>query len=63
MSRQENIRGAFKVADPAKVRGKRILLVDDVLTTGATVEECARVLKRAGAAHVDVLTLARVLRA
>ena len=42
--------------------GKRVVLIDDVMTTGATVEECARVLKRAGAASVNVLTLARALR-
>ena len=44
------------------VAGKSVLLVDDVLTTGATVEACARVLQRGGARHVDVLTLARVVR-
>jgi ComF family protein len=59
-ARRENIRGAFRVADPAAVNGRRILLVDDVLTTGATAEECARVLLRAGAAQVDLLTLSRV---
>ena len=46
----------------AEVAGKTVLLVDDVLTTGATVEACARVLQRGGARHVDVLTLARVVR-
>lgn len=62
-ARRRNVLGAFKVADPAKVAGKRVLLLDDVLTTGATVEACARALKRAGASHVNVLALARVVRA
>jgi predicted amidophosphoribosyltransferase len=44
------------------VAGKRVVIVDDVMTTGATVEECARVLKRAGAVAIGVLTLARALR-
>ena len=60
-ARRRNVRRAFAVAHPARVRGKRVLLIDDVMTTGATVDECARVLMAAGAARVDVLTLARVL--
>lgn len=62
--RRSNVREAFDVHPRwmAAVDGKSILLVDDVLTTGATVEACARVLERAGARHVDVLTLARVVR-
>ncbi len=59
--RRKNIRGAFEVRDADAVRGKKVLLIDDVLTTGATVQECARALLRAGADRVDVLTVARVL--
>jgi len=62
-ARRRNVLGAFKVPDPAKVHGKRVLLLDDVLTTGATVEACARALKRAGAEQVHVLVLARVVKA
>jgi len=62
-ARRRNVLSAFKVPDPGRVRGRRILLVDDVLTTGATAESCARALKRAGAARVHVLALARVVRA
>ncbi len=60
--RRENVKGAFKVARPEQVSGRDILLVDDVFTTGTTVSECARVLRRAGAARVFVATVARVLK-
>jgi ComF family protein len=57
-----NVQGAFKVPDEGKaeVRGRRLVLVDDVLTSGATIDGCARALNRAGAANVDVLVFARV---
>lgn len=60
--RRRNVQGAFRVRGTARglVKGKRVLLVDDVLTTGATAEACTLALKRAGARCVDVLTLARV---
>lgn len=61
-ARRRNVRGAIKVAERAEdLRGARVVIVDDVMTTGATAEACARVLKRAGATAVDVLTLARAL--
>ena len=62
VARERNVRGAFAIRAGRSFVGKRVVIVDDVLTTGATVEECARVLKRAGAASVSVLTLARPLR-
>jgi ComF family protein len=60
--RRENVRGAFRVAHPEAVKGRDVLVVDDVYTTGATVSECARVLRRAGAARVWVATVARTLK-
>jgi len=59
--RQKNIRGAFEVRRPEGIAEKHILLIDDVFTTGATVQECAKVLLKAEAKRVDVLTLARAL--
>jgi ComF family protein len=60
--RRANVSGAFRVPRPERVRGLRVLLVDDVMTTGATASACARVLKRAGAVRVALLTVARVDR-
>lgn len=60
VERRKNLGNAFCVRDQKTIFGKNILLVDDVLTTGTTVNECARVLIKAGAGNVDVLTLARV---
>ena len=60
--RRRNVQGAFALKRGATVAGRSVILVDDVLTTGATGEECARVLKRAGARRVGVVTLARSLR-
>lgn len=59
--RRHNVNGAFRVRRPAAVRGRRILLFDDVYTSGATVDACARVLVAAGAASVDVLALAHAV--
>lgn len=57
--RRKNVRGAFAVETKRAVEGRRVLLIDDVYTTGSTVKECARVLMRARASEVAVLTLAR----
>ncbi len=63
--RATNVQGAFRVGNDGKpeVVGRRLILVDDVLTSGATVDTCARALLRAGAANVDVLVFARVVAA
>jgi ComF family protein len=60
--RRRNLRGAFAVTAHEEVRGREVLLVDDVMTTGTTAAECARVLRRAGAAAVWVVTVARTLK-
>lgn len=57
--RRANVFGAYQAPDPELVSGKRILLVDDVITTGSTLSECARILRTAGAADVVAVTLAR----
>ncbi len=60
--RRENMRGAFAVLRPDLIRENEVLLVDDVMTTGTTASECARVLRRAGAKRVWVATVARTLK-
>jgi ComF family protein len=65
LSRRErrlNMSGAFAVSKQAQLEGKALLLWDDVFTTGATLNECARILKQRGASAVSVLTVARVIR-
>jgi ComF family protein len=57
--RRTNVRGAFAVSVPEQLQGKTVLLIDDVYTSGSTVNECARVLRHNGAEVVDVFTLAR----
>jgi ComF family protein len=61
-ARERNVEGVFAMRAHRNVVGKHVVIIDDVMTTGATVGECARVLKRAGAASIGVLTLARALR-
>lgn len=57
--RERNVKGAFAVSRAEEVKGKTVLLLDDVITTGATMRECARVLKYAGAFRVDGFVIAR----
>ena len=61
MERSENIRGVFTVKNGEKIAGKYILLIDDVMTTGSTVNECSRMLKENGASRVYVVTIARMV--
>ena len=62
LQRRKTVSGAFQVRDKAAVEGKSVILIDDVLTTGSTVEACARALQRAGAARIELLAFARVVR-
>ncbi|MBS3809593.1 MAG: ComF family protein [Desulfobacterales bacterium] len=59
--RTKNMKNAFAVKSPQRIAGRNILLIDDVYTTGSTSEECSRVLERAGAAEVHILSLARAM--
>ena len=60
--RRANVAGAFRASSFHRVSGKRVLLIDDVMTTGATAAACAKILKRAGAQYIALLTVARVDR-
>ena len=61
VERRRNVRSAFRVVKPEAIANKRLLLVDDVMTSGATVNECTRMLQRSGASAVEVVTLARAM--
>ena len=56
-----NVKDAFSVKYPERVKGKRVILIDDVMTTGSTLKESARALRKAGAKSIDILTVARVI--
>ncbi len=60
--RKKNVKNVFSVKNPECIKGQSVLLIDDVYTTGATINECAKVLLKAGAKNVDVLTFARVVK-
>jgi ComF family protein len=60
--RRRTVAGAFRANGAADLRGRTIILIDDVLTTGSTANACARVLKRAGAERVDLISWARIIR-
>lgn len=57
--REKNIKGAYKVNGQQKIQNKKILLIDDIYTTGSTVNECSNELKEAGASEIDIFTIAK----
>jgi predicted amidophosphoribosyltransferase len=60
--RRRTVAGAFRARRPSDLHGRAVVLIDDVLTTGSTADACARALKKAGAARVDLVSWARVVR-
>ena len=60
--RKANVLGAYKVVKQMNLQGKRIVLVDDIYTTGATASECGRILRQMGAGEVHIVTIAAALR-
>ena len=60
--RKKNVKNVFSVKHPECIKGQSVLLIDDVYTTGATINECAKVLLKAGAKNVDALTFTRVVK-
>jgi len=62
LQRRKTVSGAFRVTDRSAIAGKTVILVYDVLTTGSTAEACARALKRAGAARIELVSWARVVK-
>ena len=62
IQRRKTVSGAFRVRKGEAVRGKTVILVDDVLTTGSTAEACAKALKRAGAERIELVSWARVVK-
>ena len=57
--REENVKNVYKIQNVDKIINKKILLVDDIYTTGATLNECSKLLKKAGAEKVDIFTIAK----
>ena len=61
-NRKRNVKNAFAVKDKQNLQGKRVVVIDDIMTTGSTLKECAEELLKAGVKSVDALTVARVIK-